>query len=59
MKILIAHLGSNWVNMCGGVERVTCNLANALVDRGHEVSKCLLYTETGARESPIFLWIEG
>ena len=38
MKILIAHLGSNWVNMCGGVERVTCNLANALVDRGHEVS---------------------
>lgn len=38
MKILIAHLGSNWVNMCGGVERVTCNLANALVARGHEVS---------------------
>ena len=38
MKILIAHLGSNWVNMCGGVERVTCNLANALVERGHEVS---------------------
>ncbi len=38
MKILVAHLGSNWVNMCGGVERVTCNLANALVARGHEVS---------------------
>lgn len=38
MKILVAHLGSNWVNMCGGVERVTCSLANALVARGHEVS---------------------
>lgn len=38
MKILVAHLGSNWVNMCGGVERVTCNLVNALVARGHEVS---------------------
>lgn len=38
MKIIIAHFGTYYVNMPGGVEKVTCNLANALVHRGHEVT---------------------
>lgn len=43
MKIIIAHFGSYYVNMAGGVEKVTCNLANALVERGHEVT--ILYRD--------------
>lgn len=51
MKILIAHLGTNWVAMPGGVEKVTCELANALVDRGHEVT--VLYRD-GKKGNPYF-----
>ena len=43
MKIIIAHFGTYYVNMAGGVEKVTCNLANALVKRGHEVT--ILYRD--------------
>lgn len=43
MKIIIAHFGTYYVNMAGGVEKVTCNLANALVERGHEVT--ILYRD--------------
>ena len=43
MKIIIAHFGTYYVNMPGGVEKVTCNLANALVHRGHEVT--ILYRD--------------
>lgn len=43
MRIIIAHFGSYYVNMAGGVEKVTCSLANALVDRGHEVT--ILYRD--------------
>ena len=51
MKILIAHLGTNWVDMPGGVEKVTCELANALVDKGHEVT--VLYRD-GKKGNPYF-----
>lgn len=43
VKIIIAHFGSWYVNMAGGVEKVTCNLANAMVERGHEVT--ILYRD--------------
>lgn len=43
MKIIIAHFGTYYVNTSGGVEKVTCNLANALVRRGHEVT--ILYRD--------------
>lgn len=43
MKIIIAHFGTYYVNMAGGVEKVTCNLANAMVERGHEVT--ILYRD--------------
>lgn len=42
-EIIIAHFGTYYVNMAGGVEKVTCNLANALVERGHEVT--ILYRD--------------
>lgn len=43
MKVIIAHFGTYYVNTSGGVEKVTCNLANALVERGHEVT--ILYRD--------------
>lgn len=43
VRIIIAHFGSWYVNMAGGVEKVTCNLANAMVERGHEVT--ILYRD--------------
>lgn len=38
MNIVIAHFNSSYVRMPGGVEKVTCNLANAMVARGHQVT---------------------
>lgn len=38
MNIVIAHFNSAYVRMPGGVEKVTCNLANALHRRGHQVT---------------------
>jgi glycosyltransferase involved in cell wall biosynthesis len=51
LKILIAHFGTNWVNMPGGVEKVTCELANALINAGHEVT--ILYRDN-KEGSPYF-----
>lgn len=48
MNIVIAHFGTNWVHMSGGVEKVTCNLANELARRGHKVT--ILYRDK--REGP-------
>ncbi len=44
MKIVIAHFNSCYVRMPGGVEKVTCNLANAMTARGHQVT--ILYRES-------------
>ena len=38
MNILIAHLGTHYVNISGGVEKATCEFANAMIAKGHEVS---------------------
>lgn len=44
MNIVIAHFNSCYVRMPGGVEKVTCSLANAMVARGHSVT--ILYRES-------------
>lgn len=38
MHIVIAHFGTYYVGMPGGVEKVTCNLANAMTEKGHRVT---------------------
>ena len=37
MKILLSLIG-NTIGTTGGVEKVLCNMANAMVARGHEVT---------------------
>ena len=37
MKILLSLIG-RIINSTGGVEKVACNMANALAERGHEVT---------------------
>lgn len=37
MKLLLALFG-NFVNSSGGIEKVLCNMANAMNERGHEVT---------------------
>ena len=37
MRIVIAHFGTLFVGVSGGVEKITCEFANAMVERGHEV----------------------
>ena len=44
MNILLAHLGTHYVNIGGGVERATCGFANAMLERGHQVT--ILYIDT-------------
>lgn len=51
MNIVIAHFNTNWVNFSGGVEKVTCQLANALCKRGHQVT--ILYRD-GKEGPPYF-----
>lgn len=43
MKIVVAHFSSSWVDTSGGVEKMICELSNAMVERGHEVT--VLYVE--------------
>ncbi len=43
MNIVIAHFNSYWVDTSGGVEKVTCELANEIVARGHKVT--ILYRD--------------
>lgn len=44
MKIIIAHFLTHWVDTSGGVEKVICNFANAMVARGHDVT--ILYIDS-------------
>lgn len=48
MNIVIAHFNTHWVDNPGGVEKSTCQLANALRERGHKVT--ILYRD--GREGP-------
>lgn len=43
MHICFAHFSTHYVNTAGGVENVTCQFANEMVRRGHEVT--ILYIE--------------
>ena len=51
MKIAIAHFGTYFVGMPGGVEKITCEFASALAERGHEVT--ILYRD-GKEGDPYF-----
>lgn len=43
MHIVIAHFNSYWTGISGGVEKVTCELANELAARGHKIT--ILYRD--------------
>lgn len=51
MNITIAHFGTHYVNMSGGVEKVTCAFANEMVRKGHNV--VILYRD-GTEGNPYF-----
>lgn len=51
MHIVIAHFGTYYVNMPGGVEKVICNLANAMIANGDQVT--ILYRD-GQEGAPYF-----
>lgn len=53
MNITIAHFGTHYVDMPGGVEKLTCYLSSDLVNKGHEVT--VLYRDgiEGAPHFPI------
>lgn len=46
MKIAFAYF-ERFIDMSGGIERVCCNLANALTARGHEVSIVYCFGRSG------------
>lgn len=43
MHICLTHFSSHYVNTAAGVEKVTCEFANEMVRRGHEVT--ILYSD--------------
>lgn len=53
MHIVIAHFGTYYVGMPGGVEKVTCNLANAMIKRGHKVTILYRDSKEGAPYFPL------
>lgn len=53
MKIVIAHFTNWWVGMSGGMERVVCQFANAMCDRGHEVVILYLGEQEGEPFYPL------
>ena len=46
MRIMLAFF-ERFINMSGGIERVCCNMANAMTQRGHEVSIVYCYGKSG------------
>lgn len=46
MKIALAYF-EKFIEMSGGIERVCCNMANAMAERGHEVSIIYCYGRSG------------
>lgn len=46
MKIALAYF-EKFIEMSGGIERVCCNMANAMVKRGHDVSIIYCYGRSG------------
>lgn len=54
MNIIIAHFGTYYVGMSGGVEKVTCQFANAMIKRGHNVT--ILYRDS--REGSPYFYLD-
>lgn len=54
MNITIAHFGTYYVGMSGGVEKVTCQFANAMIKRGHHVT--ILYRDS--REGSPYFYLD-
>ena len=52
MKILLTDLG-NAVNAQGGIEKVVCNMANAFVERGHDVTLMIFDKRNGSMAFPL------
>lgn len=52
MKIAFAFF-EQFIGISGGIERVCCNLANALTARGHEVSIIYCYRKSGKAFYPL------
>lgn len=51
MNIVIAHFNTHWVENPGGVEKITCELAGEMAERGHRVT--ILYRD-GREGRPYF-----
>lgn len=52
MKIVLAYF-EKFIEMSGGIERVCCNMANALAERGYEVSVIYCYGRAGKPFYPL------
>lgn len=53
MKIIIAHLTTHWVDAGSGMEKVICNFANAMVERGHKITILYIDKKEGAPYFPL------
>ena len=51
MRIIVAHFGTHYVGMPGGVEKLICYLSSEMVKRGHDVT--ILYRD-GVEGMPYF-----
>lgn len=52
MKIVLAFF-ERFINMSGGIEKVCCNLANTMTERGHDVSIIYCYGKSGKPFYPL------
>lgn len=52
MRIALAYF-EKFIEMSGGIERVCCNMADAMVKRGHEVSVIYCYGRSGQPFYPL------
>lgn len=52
MKIALAYF-EQFIEMSGGIERVCCSMANAMIERGHDVSIIYCYGRSGGPFYPL------
>lgn len=52
MKLLLVYLAP-FITSTGGAEKVCCDMANAMIERGHDVSILYCYGKAG---TPFSLW---
>lgn len=53
MHIVVAHFNSWWVGSVGGVEKVVCQFANAMIRKGHKVTILYIGDEEGETFFPL------